>query len=40
MADWLLSQPGFVRAAMVDEEIKRGEGGDTDDDGADGGTFG
>jgi hypothetical protein len=26
-------------AAMVDEEIKRGEGGDTDDDGEDGGTF-
>jgi hypothetical protein len=26
-------------AAMVDEEIKRGEDGDTDDDGEDGGTF-
>jgi hypothetical protein len=26
-------------AAMVDEEIKRGESGDTDDDGEDGRTF-
>jgi hypothetical protein len=26
-------------AAMVDEEIKRGEDGDTEDDGEDGGTF-
>jgi hypothetical protein len=28
------------RACRNDEEIKRGEGGDTDDDGKDGGAFG
>ena len=34
-----LNQMTDELAAMVDEEIKRGEDGDTDDDGEDGGKF-